>query len=534
MNPMMALAELSPKLQLLLPEMVIFVGAVIVAIRGLSRSRSARESLPLLTCITLLASIAVVPLAWSADGSADTGLLLPRLGRFVDPMIAGVAVLLTLLGIGTVDRRIEATFACGRGTFDPQRVIRGEFYAFFLFSVMGAMLLANATDLIWLFLAIELVSLPTYIMVAIGGQGTRPHEASVKYFFLGAMSTAIFLYGFALLYWSTGSLELIAIRDALAAQSATTGISTVATIGLVMAILGLCFKITAVPMHFYAPDVYEGAPTHVAAFLAFIPKAAGFVALVLLLTCVGWSGHSFLDADGVRIAYDGLPTPIAAILWMVAVITMTLGNVGGLLQTSVKRTLAYSSIAHSGYMVIGLVAGSAAGIDAILLYLLAYGVMTTAAFAALSALERKGEELNSFADISGMRVKHPLMAWMLALSQASLVGMPPFIGFVAKVYLFIAAFEAAQFSLVVVAVLNSAVSALYYLRIAIMPLVAPPSARSDEVTVVPSAWPRFAAVVCGTATLVMSVFAGSILSAARESTSQTKAVATAMDAPKHP
>ncbi len=529
MSPVLPILSLAPKLQLLLPEMVLFVGAVVVAVRGLSKHRGARESLPLLTILTLAGSIAAVFVSWTPSAASDAGLLLPNLGRFVKPMIAGIAMVLVLLSIGTVDRQTEAVVARGRRAFDPQRVIRGEFYAFFLFSVMGAMLLCNANDLIWLFLAIELVSLPTYIMVAVGGHGNRPQEAAVKYFFLGAMSTAVFLYGFALIYGATGTLELAAIRDALAAQAASGGLSTLSILGLVMVILGLCFKITAVPMHFYAPDVYEGAPTHVAAFLAFIPKVAGFLALILILTCVGWSGHSFLEPDGVRIAYNGLPTPIAAILWMVAVITMTLGNLGGLLQHSVKRTFAYSSIAHSGYMVIGLIAGPAAGIDALLFYLLAYGVMTTASFAALAALERKGEELNHFSDIAGMRVKHPVMAWMLAVSQSSLVGMPPFIGFVAKVYLFIAAFEAGHVGLVIAAVLNSAISALYYLRIAIMPLVAPPSARSDEVTLVPSIWPRVAAIACGTGTIILTLVSGQLLSAVRSSTAPAQPTTTAMD-----
>ncbi len=520
MSAATALGALAPKLQLIVPEMLLFLGAVVVAVRGLSRRRMARSSLPAITCIALMASAATTLFAWTPSAASQAGLLFPMLGQFIKPAVAVLAAVLVLLSVGSVDRLVEDAVARGRRAFDAQRVVRGEFYAFLLFSVMGVMLLCNATDLIWLFLAIELVSLPTYIMVAVGGHGTRPQEAAIKYFFLGALSTAVFLYGFALIYGATGTLELTAIRDAFALQQVSGGISTLGMIGLVMAVLGLCFKITAVPMHFYAPDVYEGAPTHVAAFLAFIPKAAGFLALALVLTCVGWTGHSFLDADGVRVSYSGLPTPIAATLWMVAAITMTLGNVGGLVQGSVKRTLAYSSIAHSGYMVIGLVAGPPAGLAALFFYLVAYGVMTTASFAALCALERKGEELNGFGDIAGMRVKHPVMAWMLAMSQASLVGLPPLIGFVAKVYLFIAAFEAGQVGLVVIAVLNSAVSALYYLRIAILPLVAPSSARSDEVTLVPSAWPRVAAVVCGVGTLVMSIFAGPIIGLVRSATAE--------------
>lgn len=516
-----------PRLVLLAPEMVLFVGAVMVAILGLSRNHRIRESLPFVTCAALILSIVVVPLTWTTENAHAANLLLPMLGRFVKPLLAGVGVLLVLVSIGSVDRRLEESVARGRVAFDPQRVVRGEFYAFFLLSLMGAMLLCNAKDLIWLFLAIELVSLPTYIMVAIGGSNSRNQEAAVKYFFLGAMSTAVFLYGFALLYGSTGALGFLEIRDALAAQAAGSGIDTLATIGIVLIVLGFCFKITAVPMHFYAPDVYEGAPTHVTAFLSFVPKVAGFTALVLVLTCVGWTGHTLIDSDGVRIPYVGLPTPIAAILWMVAVLTMTLGNIGALLQTSVKRMLAYSSVAHSGYLILGIIAGGTAGVEAMYFYLLAYGVMTTAAFAALASVERRGEEINALSDLSGLRVRHPVMAWMLALSAASLVGLPPFLGFFGKVYLFIAAFEADQFGLVLVAVLNSAISGLYYLRLAIVPLVSPPSARSEEVTAIPSRWPFVAAVVCGIGTVVLPAIAGMLIDAAKRSAHSAPLVSAA-------
>ena len=524
---------LAPKLILLAPEMILFVAAVLVAIMGLSKNHGVRASLPFVTCVALIASIVAVGLTWTPENAQAANLLLPMLGRFVKPLIAGIGVLLVLVSVGSVDRRMEEGVARGRFAFDPQRVVRGEFYAFFLLSLTGAMLICNAQDLIWLFLAIELVSLPTYIMVAIGGSGSRNQEAAVKYFFLGAMSTAVFLYGFALIYGSTGSLAFLEIRDAFATQSAGSGIDTIAIIGIVLVVLGFCFKITAVPMHFYAPDVYEGAPTHVSAFLAFVPKTAGFTALILILTCVGWTGHTLIDSDGVRIPYSGLPTSISAILWMIAVLTMTLGNIGALLQTSVKRMLAYSSVAHSGYLILGLIAGATAGIEAVYFYLLAYGVMTTASFAVLASIERRGEEINSFADLAGLRVRHPVMAWMLALSAASLVGLPPFIGFFGKIYLFIAAFEADQFGLVLFAVLNSAISGLYYLRLAIVPLVSAPSARSEEITSLPTRWPYIAAVICGVGTIVLPVVAGMLIDSAKKSASPAAPLSTAIELPTH-
>ncbi|MFM7480556.1 MAG: NADH-quinone oxidoreductase subunit N [Planctomycetota bacterium] len=510
---------IGPRLLLLAPEILLFGAAVVAAVLGLSRRHSVRAFLPVFTCLALIASLALMPITWTASRANEAQLILPMLGAFIKPLLAAIGILLVLVSAGSVDRGFEAAVARGRTTFDPQRVVAGEFYAFFLFSLIGAMLLCSATDLIWIFLAVELVSLPTYIMVAVGGSSRRSGEAAIKYFFLGALSTAVFLYGFAMIYGSTGSLELQGIQTALAAQSAGSGIDAMALAGLILAVLGFCFKITAVPMHFYAPDVYEGAPTHVTAFLAFVPKVAGFVVLIVLLTCVGWTGHSLVDSDGVRVPYAGLPTPLTAVLWMVAVLTMTLGNVGALLQSSVKRMLAYSSIAHSGYLVIGLLSGGAAGIEAISFYLLAYGVMTTASFAVIVALERRGEEINELNDLAGLRQKQPVMAWMLAISGASLVGLPPFLGFFGKVYLFVAAIEADQFALVLIAVLNSAVSALYYLRLATVPLVAPPSARSEEVELVPSRWPWVAAVVCGIGTVILPGFLNTLVRSSEVTTS---------------
>lgn len=510
---------IGPRLLLLAPEILLFGAAVVAAVLGLSRRHSVRAFLPVFTCLALIASLALMPITWTASRANEAQLILPMLGAFIKPLLAAIGILLVLVSAGSVDRGFEAAVARGRTTFDPQRVVAGEFYAFFLFSLIGAMLLCSATDLIWIFLAVELVSLPTYIMVAVGGSSRRSGEAAIKYFFLGALSTAVFLYGFAMIYGSTGSLELQGIQTALAAQSAGSGIDAMALAGLILAVLGFCFKITAVPMHFYAPDVYEGAPTHVTAFLAFVPKVAGFVVLIVLLTCVGWTGHSLVDSDGVRVPYAGLPTPLTAVLWMVAVLTMTLGNVGALLQSSVKRMLAYSSIAHSGYLVIGLLSGGAAGIEAISFYLLAYGVMTTASFAVIVALERRGEEINELNDLAGLRQKQPVMAWMLAISGASLVGLPPFLGFFGKVYLFVAAIEADQFALVLIAVFNSAVSALYYLRLATVPLVAPPSARSEEVELVPSRWPWVAAVVCGIGTVILPGFLNTLVRSSEVTTS---------------
>ncbi|MBM4112814.1 MAG: hypothetical protein FJ253_05480, partial [Phycisphaerae bacterium] len=287
-----------------------------------------------------------------------------------------------------------------------------------------------------------------------------------------------------------------------------------ALVGVGLVVLGLAFKITAVPMHFYAPDVYEGAAVHVTAFLSFVPKIAGFTALMVILSTVGWEGHR--PSTPTDALPSGLPLPISSLLWMLAVMTMTLGNIGALLQRSIKRMLAYSSIAHSGYMLIGLLAGPhLGGFDALVFYLLCYGVMNTAVFAALAAIERKnGDEVDSFDDLSGLRARHPLISAMLAAGAGSLVGLPPLLGFWGKIDLFVAGINDGQTLLVVIAAINSAISAFYYLRLAGLPIVGVADRRAEGVVSVPSIWPKVAAVACGLGVMILPIAANALVEAA--------------------
>ena len=506
-------ADMSAKLTLIAPEILLFVGAVVVAVLGLSRNAAVRRAVPLTTALFLAASVVVTAWVYRSEAVDGSGLLLPSLGAYAKSLIAIVGIFLVMLAGPAIDRRLEHAFDAGRATFDPIRVMRGEFFAFFLLSIAGTMLLANTSDLIWLFLALELASLPTYVMVAVSRGTRRAQEAAVKYFFLGALSAATFLYGFALLYGATGTLDLEAMRGVLAEQAANGGISTLATIGGVMAVLGIAFKLAAVPMHFYAPDVYEGAGSATTAFLGFMPKIAGVLALIVLLSAFGYSGHMH-EIDGALRESTGLPVAITGTLWMIAVLTMVLGNVGALLQRNVKRMLAYSSIAQSGYLIIGLIAGPGAGFDSVLFYLLGYGVTNTAMFAVLASLERNGEDVETLDDLAGLRTRHPVLAWMLAASAISLIGMPPLIGFFGKLALFSAGIEAGQTALVIVAAVNSAISAFYYLQLVAVPMLGQPNARTETVQAVPSAWPRLAAVVCGVGVLVLPLGLSKLVAAA--------------------
>ncbi len=516
------MSEIVRKLAVLQPEMALFAATCVVLAMGLSPSRSIRRLCAPFTAFGLIAALALGLRSPAGDHSAVGAALLPSFLPYTKSMIAGVGLLLLPLLAGTVDRGLERE-AQKTGRFEPMRATRGEFYAFFLFSLTGVMLCATADDLIWLFLALELTSLPTYIMVAMSTGRLRSQEAGVKYFFLGALGAAIFLYGFTLIYGATGTTNLPEIRDLIARAG---GLNGVALVGYLFAIVGVSFKIAAAPMHFYAPDVYQGAASPVTAYLAFAPKAAGFITLIPLLATLGWT-HG--DVGGQ------LPEAIRVTLWVMAAVTMTVGNALALMQTSVKRILAYSSIAHSGYMLVGLIAGpgtsgtaASNGLGAVMFYLLTYGVMNVGVFAAISAVEKRAagargandepDEVDDISEIRGLARSHPALGWPLAICALSLAGFPPLLGFFAKLLLFTSAFAAGEILLVIVLAVNSAVGVVYYLRLAAAPLLE----RRDDLTPAPSLAPtrarRLAAVVCAVAVVGMVAVAQPLIVASHAAT----------------
>jgi len=467
----------SDKLHALYPEMLLFLATCAVLVIGLSRSNALRR---MAGPICALAVLGAGLLAYLTGNPTTSGGAYPALATYGKIIAAAVGFLLVLLLQGVADRDYEDQVAKGRAAFDPSRTIRAEFWAFFLFSITGLMLCAGSDNLIWLFLALELTSLPTYVMVAVSTSRERSMESGVKYFFLGALGAAVFLFGFAFIYGGTGATDFAHIAQSLRAQAASAeGINPIALTGLVLSVLGLCFKIAAVPMHGYVADVYQGAHASVSAMLAFVPKAAGFFALILLLGCAGWGNGGSGPGTGA------LPSPLSEIIAVIAVLTMTFGNVLALLQTSVKRMLAYSSIAHSGYMLVGIVAGpggtgesiTRSGIAAVLFYLVIYGVTSVGAFAVPAALERRAadghlDEPDSFDDLRGLRTTHPTLAWVLALSALGLMGFPPLVGFFAKLPLFTASWSSGNTVLLLVLAVNSAIGAVYYLRLVYLSLIA--------------------------------------------------------------
>jgi NADH-quinone oxidoreductase subunit N len=337
-------------------------------------------------------------------------------------------------------------------------------------------LMASSNDLILTFLGIEILSIATYILAGFKRDDIRSNESSLKYFLLGSFATAILLYGVALIYGGTGTTNYQAIRELALMEG---DVQTTTLIGMGLLLVGFGFKVALVPFHSWVPDVYEGAPTPVTAFMAVGPKAAGFAALVRILVQV----------------FPNLAQDWSSILWLLAILTMTLGNVVAVLQTNVKRMLAYSAIAHAGYILVGIVPNSGTGFSAVLFYLVIYTVMNLVAFSVILSLSRKGDLHVHLDDYAGLGSKAPFAAAALSLALISLAGIPLTGGFMGKFYLFSAAVQKGFIGLTIIAVLNSVVSVYYYFRVLIYMYVKEPGEGTAEPE--PISWPVQAIIGIG-------------------------------------
>lgn len=323
---------------------------------------------------------------------------------------------------------------------------RPEYYALMLISTAGMMVMVSSANLFVIFLGLEIMSLPLYVLAGYMHGNIRSTEASAKYFFMGAFAAAFLLYGIALVYGGTGSTDLqqIFMSSGVALQKSQLYL----TVGAALVLIGFAFKIASFPFHMWVPDVYEGAPTPVTAFFSIGPKAAGIAAL-LRIFMVGF-GSIFVD--------------FMPLFWLLALLTMTVGNVLAIMQNDVKRMLAYSSIAHAGYLLVAITAGGASGISAALFYLLAYAFFNMGAFVTVILVESKSGGSNHIDAFRGLASRHPWLAVFLALFMFSLSGFPPTAGFFGKFYIFAAAIKVGLIWLVIAAVLNSLISVFYYLR----------------------------------------------------------------------
>ena len=479
-------------LSLLLPEIILISVASLLFLLGLSSTAAARRLAPVLALLSLLAVLGfqIYRVATSGPhtefdtfgGGGNGTLRVAAFAQYIQLITAAIGVLLVLLAWPTNE---DAT---GNGSLHFG-ADAGEFFALMLLSLAGVLLVAGANDIMLLFLGIELASIPTYIMVALSRPLPVAQEAGVKYFFLGAFAAAVMLFGFSYLYGTTGSTNLHEILLKLHPNndwSTRITLTSWQSLAVVMLIAGFAFKMAAVPLHFYAGDVYQGAATPVTAFLSFVPKASGFVALIKVLFALG--GPLWV-----------LPEPIVrpngtGLLWILAILTMSVGNVLGLLQYNVKRVFAYSSIAHTGYMLVALAALAtgqfvtpsaelmkATGLQAVLFYLAAYGVMNIGAFGVLELLpSRDGKgSAETFEDLAGTGRKHVGLGLAMAVCCFSLIGIPLTIGFMGKLMIIKPALAAASATLkpgavpvrsamiwlIVITMANAAVSAAYYLKI---------------------------------------------------------------------
>jgi len=393
------------------------------------------------------AAVALMP-QWNAAPRALFGgmFLVDRFGVFFQWLFLVIAAASAFLSMRFNER---------------ESIERGEYYALLLFACCGMSLMASSGDLILTFLGIEILSIATYVLAGFKRGDTRSNESSLKYFLLGSFATAILLYGIALIYGGTGSTGYHAIRDLTVLYGSAQATTR---LGLGLLLVGFGFKVALVPFHSWAPDVYEGAPTPVTAFMAVGPKAAGFAALIRILA----QAFPFLVQDW------------SAILWLLALLTMTLGNVVAVLQTNLKRMLAYSAIAHAGYILVGIVAAGDAGFGAAVFYLAVYTVMNLLAFGVVLSYSGRGDMRVHLSDYAGLGRTAPFAAAMLALALISLAGIPLTGGFMGKFYLFGAAVQKGFIGLAVIGVLNSVVSVYYYFRVLIAMYVKDPGNEEPE------------------------------------------------------
>jgi NADH-quinone oxidoreductase subunit N len=412
------------------PELLLACGAMLLLMIGVySGEGSARFVNGL--CIVLLLAVGALIVLMPAGRTAIFG------GSFVVDDFARFLKLLTLTGSA-------GALLLSLDYLTDEKLQKFEFGVLVLLATLGMMLLISASDLIALYLGLEMMSLPLYVVAASNRDNARSTEAGLKYFVLGALSSGMLLYGASLIYGFTGTVSFAGIA---AATQHGAGLGLI--FGLVFLFAGFCFKVSAVPFHMWTPDVYEGAPTPVTAFFAAAPKVAG-IAIFVRATIV---------------AFPGITHSWQQIVVFVALASMVLGAFAAIGQKNIKRLMAYSSIGHMGFALVGLAAGTAQGVQGVLIYMAIYVAMTLGTFACILSMRRDGVLVENISDLSGLSRSHPTMAFFLLILMFSLAGIPPMAGFFAKYYVFIAAIKAGLYTLAVIGVLASVIGAFYYLQI---------------------------------------------------------------------
>ncbi len=467
-----------------LPEIILIAAGTLLMVLDVILRKHSRDIYGHISILALAAAMAAAVFAYSSPGPAFSDMLVvDGFATFFRVLVIGVGILTVLSSYRFLER---------------EGVETGEFHALLLFSIAGQCVMVSANELIMIFIGLEISSIASYVLAGYLRDDKRANEAALKYFLLGSFATAFFLYGVAIVYGVTGSVNLTAVRDAIAGQEQ----QYVVFLGLAAALMfvGLGFKVSAAPFQIWAPDVYQGAPTPVSAFLTTGPKAAAFAIFLRI----------FMTAFE-PIARDWYP-----LVWGSALLSMTIGNFAALTQSNIKRLLGYSSIAHAGYVLVALAARSQVGTAAAMFYLAAYAFMNIGAFAVVAHLSGKGERFLSVDDFAGLGVRQPGTAALLSIFLLSLIGVPLTGGFFGKFYIFKAALDSHLVWLTVLGLLNSVVAAYYYLRILVVMYMREPSEATAELEPL-SLGLRAALVIPALGTLFLGIFPAWVLDFAGKS-----------------
>ena len=412
-----------------LPEIVLSVCGLVIMVFGVLRQKDGAGPCTMLVIAALLVTTAAV--LGTPYGTAYSGVIVEdAFAKFMQVLILAGAAITVILSLDYNEK---------------QHIARFEFPVLVLFSTVGMLTMASAANLMSLYIGLELQSLAIYVLCAFARDDVRSSEAGLKYFVLSALASGLLLYGISLAYGFSGTMDFGQLARAMVSGQRSTGL----VIGIVFIVAGLAFKLSAVPFHMWTPDVYEGAPTPVTAFMSTAPKVAPFA--VLLRVMLVPFGHVLADWQQLII--------------VVSICSMVLGSLAAIGQTSIKRLMAYSSIGHMGYALIGLAAGTEAGIRGTLVYLVTYVFMNAGTFACIIAMRRRGRALERISDLSGLARTDPVLALALLVFMFSMAGVPPMSGFFGKLYVFFAAVQANLWALAVIGVLTSVIGAYYYLRI---------------------------------------------------------------------
>ena len=464
------------ELSTVLAPLICAAGGVALLLIDLAIPRDRKSITAWLALAVIAIALLTIPGQWGASASGFYGMVaIDGYALFLDGLLAVIGIITVLLTL----RYNEA-----RG------IMRGEFYTLQLFALSGMMLMGHSTNLIMVFVSVELLSIPLYVLCGFARPRLDSEESALKYFLLGAFASGFLVYGIALIYGASGTLSLNTISSMLSNKQVADMSLMLAGVALVL--VGLGFKIAAAPFHMWTPDVYEGAPTTVTAFMTTATKAAGFAALLRIFMF------------GLAPMIEVWQGPIAAM----AALSMIIGNVVAVSQTNVKRMLAYSSIAHAGYSLVGVAAGGELGASSVLFYLASYALTSLAAFAVMVAISSGEKEDQSLDAYAGLGRRKPLLGLVMAIAMLSLLGIPPTAGFFGKYFLISAAIDANLTWLAIVLVVTSVISAGFYLRV-IMSMYMREGASDEPI---PSNWPRaLAALATTAATLAFGVLSSPVL-----------------------